>query len=334
VSRELRGILGVSEEDPRQLDVEFGHDLVPAFLGVTSPWVVQITDPRLVHRHGEVFQDAWGITYKGLLQEDGGTYPTIIENPLAGEKDLSRYTFPSIDKDVDFEPFKRLVEKYGRDFAILGAVPSTVFEGSWFLRGFEQFLQDLVENEDFAGAIMDGVMSFNLAVARKAVALGADIVWLGDDVGIQHAMLISPQSWRRHLKPRYAKIIRELKSANRNVRVAFHTDGHIEPIIEDFVEIGLDILNSLQPDSNDLAHIKKRFGKNLSFWGSVDVQHAIPFGTPAEVVAEVRLRIEQLAKGGGFIICGSNEIEPSPRVIENVFTYYWALDKYGSYPLP
>jgi uroporphyrinogen decarboxylase len=331
VGTELRRILEVPEEDPRQLDFELGHDLVPVFLGVTSPWVIQATDPSLVHRDGEVFQDAWGITYRGLLQEDGGAYPTIIKNPLAGKRDLTGYTFPSVADDVDFEPFERLVGRYGKEYPILGAVPSTVFEGSWFLRGFEQFLQDMVDNQDFAEQIMDGVMSFNLEVARRAVELGADIIWLGDDVGIQNAMLISPESWRRHLKPRYAKIIQELKSANKNVRIAFHTDGHIQPIIEDFVDIGLDILNSLQPDSNNLSFIKKRFGGNLSFWGSVDVQHALPFGTPAEVVQEVRLRIEQLAQGGGFIICSSNGIEPSPNVINNIFTYYWALDRYGSY---
>ena len=332
VSRELRRILGVPDTHPRELDVELGHDWMVDFLGVISPWVTQLTDPSLVPEHAAVFHDAWGIQYRGLHEEDGGSYPAIIKNPLSGAKDLSGYTFPSLEKDVDLAPFSLVVKQYGKEYPIVGAVTSTVFEGSWFLRGFDQFLIDLVDNPDFAEQIMDGVMAFNKKVALKAVQLGADVIWLGDDVGIQHAMLISPECWRRYLKPRYAEIIRALKNANRDIYVAFHSDGYIEPIIDDFIEIGLDILNSLQPDSNDLGAIKRRYGRNLSFWGSVDVQHVLPFGNPLEVVHEVRLRIEQLASHGGFIICSSNGIEPSPRVIDNMFTYYWALDKYGRYP--
>jgi uroporphyrinogen decarboxylase len=333
VGRELRRILGIPDTDPRQLDVELGHDWVVDFVGVTSPWVSQVNDPLLVPRDGAIFQDAWGITYKGLREDDGGSYPAIIRNPLAEAKDLSGYTFPTVQKDVNLENFKSVVRRYGKDFPIVGAVPSTVFEGSWFLRGLDQFLQDMLINRDFAEQIMDGVMAFNTEAALQTVSLGADIVWLGDDVGVQSAMLISPQLWRECLKPRYAHIIGELKSRNKNVIVAFHTDGYIEPIIEDFIDIGLDILNSLQPDSNDLASIKKRYGRNLCFWGGVDVQHAIPFGTAEEVVREVRLRIEQMGAGGGFVICSSNGIEPSPRVVDNIFTYYWALEKYGKYPL-
>jgi hypothetical protein len=167
----------------------------------------------------------------------------------------------------------------------------------------------------------------------KAVELGADIIWLGDDVGTQDNMLIAPELWRKHLKPRYAKIFKRLKEANKNVYIAFHTDGYVEPIIPDFIEIGLDILNSLQPDCNDLASIKKKYGMHLSFWGAVDVQHVLPFGSAKDVIDEVKARLRQLARGGGFLICASNEIEPSARVIDNIFTYYWALEKFGRYPL-
>jgi uroporphyrinogen decarboxylase len=333
VSRELRRILSIPDSSPRQLDVELGHDWMVDFLGVISPWVTQINNPALVPENEARFADAWGILYRGRLEADGGSYPAIIKNPLADATDLSGYTFPSPEKDVDLAPFRGLIARYGKEYPIVGAVTSTVFEGSWYLRGFDQFLLDLLENPDFAEQIMDGVAAFSKAVALQAVDAGADVIWLGDDVGIQHTMLMSRETWQKYLKPRYAEIIRALKEAKPDVYVAFHSDGYIEPIIDDFVEIGLDILNSLQPDSNDLAAIKKRYGRNLSFWGSVDVQHALPFGSAREVVREVRLRIEQLAAHGGFIMCSSNAIEPSPRVVDNIFTYYWALDKYGRYPI-
>jgi uroporphyrinogen decarboxylase len=332
VSSDLRRILSVPDTSPRQLDVELGHDWMVDFLGVISPWVTQVTNPALVPADEAVFHDAWGIQYRGRRDAEGGSYPAIILHPLASATDLCGYTFPSLERDVDFEPFRQLRRQYGAEYPIVGAVTSTVFEGSWFLRGFDQFLLDLMENPDLAGQIMDGVAAFNTAVALKAVKEGADIIWLGDDVGIQHSMLISAECWRTSLKPRYARIIQALKEAKPDIYVAYHSDGHVEPIIDDFVEIGLDILNSLQPDSNDLSAIKKRYGNKLSFWGSVDVQHALPFGSAREVVDEVRLRIEQLAAHGGFIMCSSNAIEPSPRAVDNLFTYYWALEKYGKYP--
>ena len=105
VSRELRRILGVPDTHPRELDVELGHDWMVDFLGVISPWVTQLTDPSLVPEHAAVFHDAWGIQYRGLHEEDGGSYPAIIKNPLSGAKDLSGYTFPSLEKDVDLAPF-------------------------------------------------------------------------------------------------------------------------------------------------------------------------------------------------------------------------------------
>lgn len=333
VSSDLRKILSIPDTNPRQLDVELGHDWMVDFLGVISPWVTQVTNPALVPEDEAVFSDAWGIQYRGRQDADGGSYPAIIAHPLATATDLSGYSFPSVENDVDLEPFRRLHEQFAGEYPIVAAVTSTVFEGSWFLRGFDQFLLDLTENPAFAGQIMDGVLAFNTAVALKAVEAGADIIWLGDDVGIQHSLLISPESWRALLKPRYAQIISALKKARRGVYVAYHSDGYVEPIIDDFVEIGLDILNSLQPDSNDLSAIKRRYGNKLSFWGSVDVQHALPFGSAWEVVREVRLRIEQLAAHGGFIMCSSNAIEPSPRVVDNLFTYYWALEKYGKYPI-
>jgi uroporphyrinogen decarboxylase len=333
ISKKLRNIFDINDENIRDLDLVFEHDLIVEFLGVISPWVRQITNPDLIPGDQAIFKDAWGIEYKGHIDKSGGSYPMITSHPLLAAKDLSNYIFPSIDKDVDFNDFNSIVAKYKKDFPIMAAVTSTVFEGSWFLRGFDNFLNDLLLEPEFAEELMDKVLDFNLSVALKAIELGADIIWLGDDVGMETGMIISPEMWRKFLKPRYGKIIEKLKSANKEIIIAYHTDGYIEPIIPDFIEIGLDILNSLQPNCNNLTEVKKRYGSKLTFWGGIDVQNAIPFGDAGKVIKEVKERISQLAENGGYIICSSNGIEPSERVIENIFTYYWALEKYGKYPL-
>ncbi|MCL4417524.1 MAG: hypothetical protein M1365_12670 [Actinobacteria bacterium] len=333
VSNKLRDTLGLKKDNPRLLDFEFDHDWIVEFVGITSPWVTQIYTPDNLPQDGIFLKDAWGIGYKGFIDKTGGSYPSINFHPLAKSADFSNYAFPTVQKDVDFVPLKKIIHEYKKNYPIVSATPSTIFETSWYLRGFENFLSDLVINQDFAEELMDRVMQINLEITRKAVESGADIIWLGDDVGMETGMIISPQIWRKYLKPRYAKIISALKKINKDIFIAYHSDGAIEPVIPDFVEIGLDILNSLQPNCNDLGIIKKKFGSRLSFWGGVDVQHAIPFGKPEEVVGEVKTRISQLGQDGGFIMCASNGIEPSERIIENIFIYYWALEKYGKYPL-
>ena len=111
------------------------------------------------------------------------------------------------------------------------------------------------------------------------------MIWTGDDVGAQHGMLISPAAWRRFLKPRMAEFISALKAINPDLKVAYHSDGNIEPIIPELIEIGLDVLNPVQPACMDPAKLKRQYGDKLCFWGTIDEQHTLPFGTPEQVRA-------------------------------------------------
>jgi uroporphyrinogen-III decarboxylase len=146
------------------------------------------------------------------------------------------------------------------------------------------------------------------------------MIWIGDDVGAQQRMLISPKHWRRFLKPCLADFIAELKAINPQVKVAYHSDGNIYPIIPELVEIGLDVLNPVQPASMDPAQLKKEFGDRLCFWGSVDEQHTLPFGTPKQVEAEIRQRLKTIGKDGGLIIGPTHHVQLDTP-IEN----FWAM---------
>jgi len=148
---------------------------------------------------------------------------------------------------------------------------------------------------------------------------------------MQTGMLISPKLWRKFLKPRYDYLFQEWKKLNKNIIFAFHSDGYVEPIIPDLVEIGLDILNPVQPGTMNDCYLKKEFGKKLSFWGGINVQKTIPFGSPKDVIDEVKDRINIFGEGGGFIISPSHNIQPNIRSIDNTLIYYWACNKYGKY---
>ena len=146
------------------------------------------------------------------------------------------------------------------------------------------------------------------------------MIWLGDDVGAQNKMLISPSMWRRMLKPRMANCIAELKRINPALKVAYHSDGNILPIIPDLIEIGLDVLNPIQPQSMDPAQVAAAFGDKLCFWGSIDEQYTLPFGTPAKVEAEVRTRLQTMGKNGGLILGPTHHVQ-----LDTPMENFWAM---------
>jgi uroporphyrinogen decarboxylase len=143
----------------------------------------------------------------------------------------------------------------------------------------------------------------------KLIERGADLLWLADDIGAEHKMMLSPETFREMIKPKMAYMISELKKRNKNIKMAFHSDGFIEPVIDDLIDAGVDLLNPIQPESMDPAQIKKRYGKNISLWGTVSTQLTLPFKSAKEVEAEVRDRIKTCGPGGGFLIAPTHNIQ-------------------------
>jgi uroporphyrinogen decarboxylase len=176
------------------------------------------------------------------------------------------------------------------------------------------------------------VADYYLQAGLKLIEMGCDLILAGDDVGTQDRMLISPRLFREFVKPRYGRLFGAYKRANPKLRIATHICGFIEPILDDLIETGVDVLNPVQPLAMDPARLKKRYGKCLGFWGAVDDQRVLPLGRPEEVEAEVRLRLEQLAPGGGYILCSSHNVQPGTPPA-NIKAYYRAAERYRGYPL-
>jgi len=148
------------------------------------------------------------------------------------------------------------------------------------------------------------------------------MIWCGDDIGAQTMMLISPETWRKHFKPRMATFISTLKKINPGLKVAYHSDGNIAPVIPELIEIGLDVLNPIQPRSMDPAEIARKYGDKLCFWGSIDEQYTLPYGSPAEVEAEVISRLKTLGKNGGLILGPTHHVQ-----LDTPLENFWAMVK-------
>lgn len=258
------------------------------------------------------YTDEWGVGWGAVPYNTPfgtGYYTEIIDNPLADDRVIDAYHPPDPDRLELYLEAEQTIEAFKDEYWIVGGTVTTIFETAWALRGFERFLTDLSLNPDLADHILDIPYQYHLTAAKKLTKMGVDMIWLGDDVGAQDGMLISPKMWRKFLKPRMAEFISELKSINPQVKVAYHSDGNIIKIIPDLIDIGLDVLNPIQPACMDPAYIKDTYADSLCFWGSIDEQHTLPFGSPTDVRNEVINRIETLGKNGGLILGPTHHVQ-------------------------
>ncbi len=279
--------------------------------------------------------DEWGIghlpTESGRAEHshlEGFLYPML---KLTSEQDALDYPLPDIDADYRYTDLGRKIREFqSAGFAATAWMPCTIFEIAWFMRSMELLLMDFVDNPGFAGTLLDRITQKREIQAAKYAELGADMVCLGDDVGSQRGMILSAPMWRRWLKPRLGRVVAAARRVRPDVLVFYHCDGDIRPIIPDLIEIGVDILNPVQPECMDPAELKNKYGDRLSFWGTIGTQTTMPFGSAEDVRREVRLRMETAGKGGGLIIAPTHAIEPEVPW-ENIIALVEAVKEFGRY---
>lgn len=308
-----------------ELLLKLGNDIVG--IGACSPK----NNPTREVESG-ILTNEWKVKYRKI-----GYYTEMIEYPLSKSEtvyDIDNYEFPDPYADGRYDLAKEMVEKYSHKYAICGDLECTIFETSWYLIGMEKFLIDLSMKKDYVFALMDRIMEYNIKIGKELIKIGADIIWLGDDVGTQMGMLISPELWREVIKERMRKVIEELKDVNPNIGIAYHCCGSYVPIIPDLIEIGVNILNALQPTAKDmdLKKLKDIYGKEVCFFGGLDIQKILPFGSLDDIENEVKRVISSAAKGGGLIFAGAHNIQPDVSV-EKVVKLFQFAKRYGGYPI-
>ncbi len=222
------------------------------------------------------------------------------------------------------------------EYAIL-ATPWLLFpfERAMAMQGLESFLLNMALHPEFAVALLrkNAELCKELMGAfLEELGDNVDMIKIGDDLGTQSSLMMSPKMYREMLKPIHADFIRFIRERTK-ARVFFHTDGDVEPLIEDFIEIGVDILNPIQTSAGrmaDLVSLKRNYGDRIVFCGAVDTHRVLPHGTPDEVRAEVKRVIEALAPGGGFML-GAVHTVMNDVPAENVLAMVDAVEEYGRY---
>lgn len=210
------------------------------------------------------------------------------------------------------------------------------FQTACDLRGTENFLMDMALQPEFATVLLDKVTTAMEGLLKVAMHTGGkyfDMVELpGDDYAGNLNLLISPAMFRKFIKPCLERLIKVVKEDNPHTKVMLHSDGAIAKLLPDIVAIGVDVIHPLEPlPAMDLVAIKEQFGSQLTFLGGIDISHAMP-GTREDVIEEAKLRISQLARGGGYILAPSNHLQADVPP-ENVITLFETAKQFGKYPL-
>lgn len=270
----------------------------------------------------------WQMRFKPV-----GLYCEFCEYPLSNIKtpaDLEGFSFPAPFAEGRYDAAKAAVARYSKDYAIVADLECFMYETAWYLVGLEKFLMDLSLEEPYVLALMDRIADINTQIGKRLIEIGADIVWAGDDFGGQEGMIMSPQLWRKIFKPRIKKMVDEFRKVNPDIKIAWHSCGSILPIIPDFIEIGIDILNPIQPLAKgmDPHFLKTTYGDSLAFFGGIDLQQLMPTGSPEQVKSEVRRRAEILGKDGGYIIAPAHNIQDDTP-LENIFALFEVVKELG-----
>lgn len=309
IDRKLRAIVGYEEYD---LGVAMGNDMVKTAVGFEKSYHASPNNEYICK---------WGCTWHNVNNETG-EYTEIIKHPLAGDESLlDDYEIPDPNEESQYDECRKLIELYGDTKWIIGSCQCSIFEAAWYLRGMETFLMDMILDEEYTEKLIKKVSQFSFVAAKKYIELGVDMVWFGDDIASQTGMMMSLDMWRNYFKPVYKELFAYCKSLNPNIKIAYHSCGNLEAAIPDLIEIGLDVLNPIQPLAMNPAMIKEKYGKKLALFGGLDVQITLPTKSTEEVKKETAWLKEVCGKGGGYILNPAHHIQ-SDTSVENVLAYY------------
>jgi uroporphyrinogen decarboxylase len=214
-----------------------------------------------------------------------------------------------------------------KGYAVAGFMQMTIFEQAWYMRGLEDLFVDMMNDSPAIKYLLDKITEIKVAMARRYAEADVDVLRLGDDIGSQRGMLMSKELWRKWLKPRLLEVITAARSIKPDIHIFYHTDGKVDPVIPELIEIGIDILNPVQPECMDVYELHREYGKYLSFWGTIGTQTTMPFGTVKEVKEVARERIEKIGRFGGLVLGPTHSLQPDVPW-ENIVALFEAINEY------
>lgn len=316
---------------------QFGTDDYEKYFGF--PWR-RIEDIRLKDRDTEKYRkffnppladdgeiDQWGV---GHEPSPNSMHMTYMRHPLENAEtleELKEYPFPDFAGGYKAHQKEQVEQAKKEDLIALGDMQMTLWEIAWYLRGMEELFCDMMEENEMAEFMFDKALEMAKVRAKAYVDAGADVLFFGDDIGMQHTIMMSEDLYCRWIKPRLKELIEFVKELNPEIIIFYHSCGFIEPLIPHLIEAGIDVLNPIQSECMDFEEIYKKYGDKISFHGTIGTQTAMPHGTPEEVKKEVWKNLDIAGEKGGLMVAPTHMLEPEVP-IENIVAYVEACREY------
>ncbi|RMD82861.1 MAG: hypothetical protein D6820_03100 [Lentisphaerae bacterium] len=273
--------------------------------------------------------DIWGVAHEPGSAD--AKHMTRMRHPLASAtslEEIQAYPYPSFDTS-NMAAMKAAVESvHEAGKAAIGHMACTIWETAWAIRSMPQLMMDMMLEDPKAIFLLDKITELSCIRARAYAEAGVDIIHLGDDIGMQQAIMMSVEMYRTWLKPRLKRVIDAAKSVKPDVLIFYHSCGFVKPLIDDLIEAGVEILNPVQPECMDFAEIHAMYSDRLSFNGTLGTQTTMPFGTPDEVRETVFRNLETAGERGGLVCCPTHLLEPEVPW-ENIEAYVNACKEFS-----
>ena len=268
-----------------------------------------------------IIYDQWGIGW--FLDSDDPQMPA--NHPLNKVENILDFKMPEIDKEGQFHLVERMLKQYKQDgYAVIIPQFNTIFEKAWLLMGYENFLIQCYENKEIVEILLDKINDYRVKMAEKIVKYNVTCGHTGDDYGTQRGPVMSLQLWRELFKPRLKRVWDVYN--RKNIPVLHHSCGDCRLYLNDMIDMGLKILNPVQPSAMPIKELKKEYGKNLTFYGGINTEEILTNGTPGDIRKNVHDTVSILGKNRGLIlspinIMGNVPIENLKALIESVNEY-------------
>jgi len=329
------------------LELRLGNDAIIYQIGINA---------EFSHRPiaiGETWYNHFGVGYgkSGLegrtpeeflefkkTQEFWGPAKVVPENfpkshPITTMEALKNYKWPDPGDRRLLDPIKAICDKYQKDYFIIVDMSSTLIEAAYaHIVGTQNFFLMTHDEPELIAGVLDGLTEYYTALGVNAIKEGADMIRVGDDVGAQQSMMLSPKSWRELAKPRFKHMFGEFKKANPDILFKFHSCGDYSPILPDEIELGAHLTGLMQPTGGlkDQEAIKRKYGGDIVLAGGFDVQRILPRGQVEDVRKGVFECMKNLAPGGGYVFSPSHYIMADVP-IQNIMAMFEAQKDFGVY---
>ncbi len=272
--------------------------------------------------------DGWGVAH-----EPGSQYAyhmTYMHHPMEdfdSVEQIEAYPLPAFDPAGLARQKDEADALHAEGRPAIGDMQCTIWETAWYMRGMENLMCDMMAGDDMATVLLDRVTELSVQRAVSFAKAGADGLFLGDDIGMQHTIMMSESLYDEWLKPRLRRVIDAARAVNPDIIVFYHSCGRVTELIPQLIEAGIDVLNPVQPECMDFRALHDQYGDRLSFHGTIGTQSVMPFGTPEDVRRAVFENLDIAGARGGLFVCPTHLLEPEVPV-ENVVAYIRACADY------